>query len=129
MTKSTSSLNKAAPAAKKKNSKYYRPFWIFLMYFMQLRYPVKGSIAFLLSFYDQCRHDMQTFDVLLMLFLFSLHQKSPPLVPYDFCWFCCFDADGDQLFAVIKRVVNAAIILDVIFFVVVDCDVEPTTLC
>jgi hypothetical protein len=48
------------------------------MYFMRMGYPVKGSIAFLLSFYDQCCHDMQTVDVLLMLFLFSLHQKSPP---------------------------------------------------
>ncbi len=72
---------------------------------------------------------MQTVDVLSMLFLFSLHQKSPPLVPCDFCWFCCFDADDNQLFAVIERVVNAAIILAVIFFVVVDHEVNPTTLC
>ncbi len=96
---------------------------------MQLQYLVKGSIAFLLSFYDQCRHDTQTIYVLLILFLFSLHQKSPPLVPYDFCWFCRFDADGNQLFAVIERVIDAAIILAVIFFVVVDCDVDLTTLC
>jgi hypothetical protein len=129
MTKSRLLLSKAAPAAKKKNSKYYRPFWIFLMYFMQLRYHVKGSIAFLLSFYDQCCHDTQTVDVLSMQFLFSLHQKSPLLVPYDFCWFCRFDADGNQLFAVIERVINAAIILAVIFFVVVNRDVNPTTLC
>ncbi len=54
----------------------------FLMYFMRLRYHVKGSIAFLLSFYNRCRRDMRTVNVLLMLFLFSLHQKSPPLVPY-----------------------------------------------
>jgi hypothetical protein len=99
------------------------------MYFMRLQYRVKGLIAFLLSFYDQCHHDTQTVDVLLMLFLFSLHQKSPTLVPYDFCWFCRFDADGDQLFAVIEKVVNAAIILAVIFFVLVDHDVDPTTLC
>jgi hypothetical protein len=129
MTKSTSLLSKAAPAAKKKNSKYYRPFWIFFMYFMQLQYHVKGSIDFLLSFYDQCHRNTQTVDVLSMLFLISLHQKSPPLVPYDFCWFCCFDADGNQLFAVIERVIDAAIILAVIFFVVVDCEVDPTTLC
>jgi hypothetical protein len=129
MTKSTSSLSNAAPTAKKKNSKYYRPLWIFLMYFMQMRYHVKGSNAFLLSFYNQCCHDTQTVDVLSMLFLFSLHQKSPPLVPYNFCWFCRFDADGNQLFAVIKRVVDTAIILAVIFFVVVDREVDRTTLC
>ncbi len=57
---------------------------------------------------------MQTVDVLLMLFSFSLHQKSPPLVPYNFCWFCRFNADGNQLFAVIERVVNAAIILAIL---------------
>jgi hypothetical protein len=50
-------------------------------------------------------------DVLLMLFLFSLYQKKKTLVPYDFCWFCRFDVDGNQLFAVSKRVVNAAILL------------------
>jgi hypothetical protein len=99
------------------------------MYFMQLQYRVKGLIAFLLSFYGQCPHNTQTVDVLLMLFLFSLHQKSPPLVPYNFCWFCRFDADGDQLFAVIERVVDAAIILAIIFFVVIDGEVDPTTLC
>jgi hypothetical protein len=99
------------------------------MYFMRSRYRVKGSIAFLLSFYDRCRCDTRTVDVLLMLFLFSLHQKGPPLVPYDFCWFCRFDADGDQLFAVIKRVLDAAIILAVIFFVVINREVNPTTLC
>ncbi len=96
---------------------------------MRLQYRVKGLIAFLLSFYVQCRCDMQTVDVLTMLFSFSLHQKSPPLVPYDFYWFCRFDADGDQLFVVVERVVDAAIILAIIFFVVIDCEVEPTTLC
>ncbi len=96
---------------------------------MRLQYRVKGSIAFLLSFYDQCHHDTQTVDVLLMLFLFSLHQRSPPLVPYYFCWFCRFNADSNQLFAVIERVINAAIILTVIFFIVVDREVNPTTLC
>jgi hypothetical protein len=51
------------------------------MYFMQLQYRVKGLIAFLLSFYDRCCRNMETVDVLLMLFLFSLHQKIPPLFP------------------------------------------------
>ncbi len=99
------------------------------MYFMPLRYRVKGLIIIMLSFYNQYHRNTQTVDVLLMLFLFSLHQKSPPLVPYNFCWFCRFDADGDQLFSVIERAVNAAIILAVIFFVVVDCVINPTTLC
>ncbi len=99
------------------------------MYFMRLQYRVKGLIAFLLFFYDQCCCNTQTVDVLSMLFLFSLHQKKKPLVPYDFCWFCRFDADGKQLFAVIERVVDAAIILPVIFFVVVYHEVNPTTLC
>jgi hypothetical protein len=81
MVKSTSLLSKAAPAAKKKTSKYYRPFWIFLMYFMQLRYRVKGLIAFLLSFYDQCRCNTQTIDVLLMLFCLASIKKASPLSP------------------------------------------------
>jgi hypothetical protein len=125
MTKSTSLLSKAALAAKKKYCKYYRPFWIFLKYFMQLQYSVKGLIAFLLSFYVRS----ETVDVLTMLFSFSLHQNSPPLVPYNFYWFCRFDADGNQLFVVVERVVNAAIILAIIFFVLIDREVNLTTLC
>jgi hypothetical protein len=46
---------------------------------------------------------MQTVDVLTMLFSFGLHQKSPPLFPYNFCWFSRFNADGNQLFVVVER--------------------------
>ncbi len=74
-------LVRRRPPPRKKTVSITGHFGFFLIYFMRLRYCVKGSIAFLLSFYDRCCRDTQTIDVLLMLFLFSLHQKAPPLSP------------------------------------------------
>jgi hypothetical protein len=73
---------------------------------------------------------MQTVDVLTTLFSFRLHQKRLPLFPNFICWFYHFDADGNQLFVVVERFVDAAIIFAIIFFLVVlDCEDDPTTLC
>ncbi len=75
------------------------------------------------------RHaDTQTVDVLMTLFSFRLHQKRLPLFPNFICWFSRFNADGVQLFVVVERFVNAAIIFAIIFFVVVlDHEDDPTT--
>jgi hypothetical protein len=74
--------------------------------------------------------DTRTVDVLTTLFSFRLHQKRLPLFPNFICWFSRFDTDGDQLFVVVERFVDATVIFAIIFFVVVlNREDDPTTLC